>query len=177
MIAWFSSIQVIQSLLCLGPASLPSDAAELLGFDPQRELSFIRLYERQKPPEKEDAWTVERVEIAGAGGNRFVFGVHFVGSYPADNSVLILYVDSDANSQTGRKGHGCEFMLTLHNRTASVTAFSTFFTMLRVFSMDAAPSVIATAVLLVALAPSSVALLTWVILSSNVLRTICVCVT
>ncbi len=104
--------------------SLPPEAGELLGFEPGRDPSFITLYERKIPPKKEAPWTVQKVELANCGGNRFLFGVHFLETYPAQNAVLILYVDSDQNVKTGRKDHGCEFMLTLYNGQPSVTAFA-----------------------------------------------------
>ena len=116
---------MLQTLLCLGfLAFLPPEAGEILGFDPRTTLSFAALYERETAPKKEPERTVKEVEIANCGGNRFVFGIHFWADYPADNGVLILYVDSDGSPETGRKNHGCVFMLTLHNRRPTVTDIS-----------------------------------------------------
>ncbi|MBN1422270.1 MAG: hypothetical protein JXP34_26080 [Planctomycetes bacterium] len=118
--------------LCLA-ASPPAGAAETLGFDPRHALAFEVLYERdipaqtdpaqKRPAPKEPAWTIAKVEIANAGGNRFIFGVHFLEEYSAANGLLILYVDCDADPATGREGHGCERMLIVQNRFPSVTAY------------------------------------------------------
>ncbi len=116
---------MVTYLVCLWLyTALPPEAGEVLGFDPASPPSFQPLYQRTKPPANEPAWTVESVSIANVGGNRFIFRVTFSAAYAADNGLLILYVDSDADPATGRTEHGCEFMLILHNRMPSVTAYA-----------------------------------------------------
>jgi hypothetical protein len=88
-------------MLCLWLfASLSPEAGELLGFDTEKDLAFVELYRREEPPEKEPGWTVAALDMANAGGNRLIFRVTFSAAYPADNGLLILYVDSDNDPET-----------------------------------------------------------------------------
>ncbi|MBT4817223.1 MAG: PKD domain-containing protein, partial [Lentisphaerae bacterium] len=66
---------------------------------------------------------VTHVHQACAGGNRFVWRLTFAGSYPAKESIVQIYVDTDGDSKTGRSGQGCEYMLKVSGGNSGVSAF------------------------------------------------------
>ena len=108
--------------------ALPAEAAVALGCHPGQVPEFATIWQRPesdaaKAPE-EPSRTVRRVAVANAGGNRYLWRVDFLAPYAAGNSSLLLYLDADDNAATGRKDHGCEFMLHCREATPGVTAFT-----------------------------------------------------
>ena len=67
---------------------------------------------------------VVRVDFGSVAKDRWLWAIHFAKAYTFDNSTLIVYLDADNDSATGRSGMGCEVMLA-HNRGApGVTGFA-----------------------------------------------------
>ncbi len=101
------------------------DLEEILGMDPARPDRFMELKTRLPPAGFRDPGRyVTAVHLANAGGDRFVWRLTFAAEYPAARSIVQLYVDTDNNPETGRRGHGCEFMLKLSRGGAGIAAFA-----------------------------------------------------
>lgn len=109
--------------------AISDEVKAVLGCDPQAKENFVTIWER--PVSKsaklpaDPARAIKRVALANAGGNRFVWRVDFLAPYPAENSSLLLYLDSDDNPATGRQpGQGCEFMLHCSSGAPGVTGYT-----------------------------------------------------
>jgi hypothetical protein len=50
--------------------------------------------------------TMEKLAFGNAGGNRFVWRVDFADAIPEENTVILFYVDTDADKSTGRQTDG-----------------------------------------------------------------------
>ncbi len=117
--------------LCAAPVAQDSDGdgisddlERLLGTNPAQAEVFVDLIKRPVPVGFADpARFVTSVAMANAGQDRFVWRVTFGDVYPVESSLLQLYVDTDNDKNTGRKNHGCEFMLKLNKGRAGITAF------------------------------------------------------
>jgi len=70
--------------------------------------------------------SITKVLFTNVAGNRQLWRVDFAGAYPAENSNLIFYIDTDNNQQTGRKNvSGTDLMVWVENgktRTSSYDA-------------------------------------------------------
>jgi hypothetical protein len=125
---------LLLAILVLAPLSLGAADADGDGLSDETEAAlgsaldvaevFTTLLERA-PPEKvmDRARAVTGIAMANAGANRFVWRVDFAADYPKANSNVILYLDADNNPKTGRRDHGCEFMLIITEGACHVTAF------------------------------------------------------
>jgi hypothetical protein len=103
---------------------LSNDLERLLGTHPAQAEVFVDVMVRPIPAGFADpARFVTSVALANAGQDRFVWRVTFGDVYPAEMSLLQLYVDTDNDKTTGRKSHGCEFMLKIVKGQAGITAF------------------------------------------------------
>jgi len=67
---------------------------------------------------------IVRVDFGNVAKDRWLWAVHFAKPYPFANSNLIIYLDSDNDAKTGRKGMGCEVMLSHDRGRPGVTAFA-----------------------------------------------------
>lgn len=107
------------------PDAFSIDVAASLGCEPRVAAEFAAVWERksQKLP-ADPSRTIKRVALANAGGNRFIWRVDFLAPYPVENSSVMLYLDADANTATGRAGHGCEFMLRCSDGLPGVSAYT-----------------------------------------------------
>lgn len=56
--------------------------------------------------------------------DRWLWAVRFARPYEFNNSTLIVYLDADNDAATGRKGMGCEVMLSHDRGRPGVTAFA-----------------------------------------------------
>ena len=103
-----------------------SDAAEAaLGTDPKVAEQFVTLLERKVPEKVADkARFVAAVALANAGGNRFVWRMEMGADFPKESSNLMLYLDADADANTGRQGHGCEGMPRIYAGEAGNTVYN-----------------------------------------------------
>jgi len=103
---------------------LRDELEETLGTDPERDEVFVELKARAMPRGFRDpARFVTHVHQANAGGDRFVWRLTFGGAYPAADSIVQIYVDTDNDPKTGRNGHGCEYMLKVSGGNAGIGAF------------------------------------------------------
>jgi len=103
---------------------MADEVEAVLGSAPDTADPFTALLERTPPAAVTDqARAVAGVAMANAGGNRFLWRIDFAAEYPKANSNVVFYLDADANRTTGRRDHGCEFMLTVTEGVAGVTAF------------------------------------------------------
>lgn len=103
-----------------------SDSLEtVLGSDPGAAENFTEIWRRKSQKEAADPGrTPERVSLANAGGNRFLWRVDFMANHDT-NSSLLLYLDADNNPATGRQpNHGCEFMLRCSEGQPGITAYA-----------------------------------------------------
>ena len=64
------------------------------------------------------------LEYCHVGKDRHVWRVSFVEKPRLKDTVLHLYIDADANTKTGRKDVGCEYMVTTAGGRSYTNAFS-----------------------------------------------------
>jgi hypothetical protein len=130
-----SALLVTLGLLCCPAMAAENDRdgdgildshEEILGSDPGRCDVFHTILDDGRQPETQrrrpgyDATKdVTKVEFGHAGGNRYLWRVTFAEPPRPENTVLHLYVDADANPNTGRKStpggpvHGTDYMLSV----------------------------------------------------------------
>ena len=65
------------------------------------------------------------LEYCHVGGDRHVWRVTLVEPFRPKDSVLHFYIDADANRETGRKGVGCEYMVTTAGGGVYTNQYST----------------------------------------------------
>ena len=99
---------------------------EILGSDPDRADQFRLILDEgvereaaRRRPSYDATKDFTTVEFCHAGGNRYLWRVTFAAPPRASDTVLHLYVDADANPETGRKStpggpvHGTDYMLSV----------------------------------------------------------------
>ena len=59
-------------------------------------------------PLVEPRYDIETVWLANVAEGRWLWAIEFAEDYKFDNTVLIFYLDTDNNPDTGREGMGCE---------------------------------------------------------------------
>jgi len=99
-----------------------SDALEeTLGSDPNFKDTFQLIYQDGTPETGDKNFVKQNYEakhdlvnvyLASVGGDRFVWKIEFAAPFDHAKSCLHIYLDSDANPDTGREGYGVEYMLT-----------------------------------------------------------------
>lgn len=67
--------------------------------------------------------SITKVLFANAAGNRQLWRIDFAGDFPADNSNVIFYIDTDNNPQTGRKNVGGTDLMVWVENGKTRTAF------------------------------------------------------
>ena len=73
------------------------------------ELVVIAESPRYEPSaERLARYDITRVRFGNVARGRWLWAIEFAEPYTFENSLLILYVDSDNDPQTGRPGMGCE---------------------------------------------------------------------
>jgi hypothetical protein len=102
---------------------LPDAVEEQLGTDPKVAHRLAMLADFPAKSLKQPELNIVKVEFAKVGKDRWLWAIHFAKPYTFDNSSLIIYLDSDNDSKTGRHGVGCEMMLAQNCGRPSVTAF------------------------------------------------------
>ncbi len=103
---------------------LPDAVERQLGTDPAvpERLELVGTFptSEQCPPR----FDVTKVYLANVMRDRWLWAVHFAAPYSFDNANLIIYFDTDNNPQTGRKGMGCELMVSHAAGRGGCTAFA-----------------------------------------------------
>lgn len=67
---------------------------------------------------------IVRVDFGNVAKDRWLWAVHFAKPYTFANSLLIIYLDADNDPATGRKGMGCEVMLSHRRGVPGISAFA-----------------------------------------------------
>jgi len=93
---------------------------EVLGTDPDQPDRFetivkegLESAERRAQAGYDGTKDILTVEFCHAGGDRYLWRATFAEAPRLKDTVFHLYVDGDADPMTGRKGVGCEYMLTV----------------------------------------------------------------
>lgn len=110
------------------------EVEEILGMDSAVADEFKVLFTRKPRAGRPDS--IVEVALANAGGNRFVWRVQFAESYLKDTVGLVLFLDADSDTGTGRKDpgrkwrkvgwqlfDGCELFLRVTGGVGGVKAF------------------------------------------------------
>jgi hypothetical protein len=64
------------------------------------------------------------LSLGNVAGNRYLWRVDFLAPFEPANSGLILYVDADSDTKTGRSDMGCEYMLVNTKGVPTIRAFA-----------------------------------------------------
>lgn len=69
--------------------------------------------------------TMKKVLFANAGGNRFLWRVDFADTFPADNSNIIFYINTDNDEKTGRPNYqGIDLMIWVENGVTRAAVYA-----------------------------------------------------
>jgi hypothetical protein len=113
-----------------GRGELPEEVRAALGIAPDQVVAWTVVYDgggaseaaRQREgydPTKD----VVRVELAHVAEDRYVWRTTLAAPPYLDDTVHHIYVDADADPQTGREGYGVEYMLTVAAGTGRATRY------------------------------------------------------
>jgi hypothetical protein len=113
-----------------GRGELPGEVKAALGIAPDQAVAWTVVYDgggvseaaRQREgydPTKD----VVRVELAHVAEDRYVWRTTLAAPPRLDDTVHHIYVDADADSQTGREGYGVEYMLTVAAAAGRATRY------------------------------------------------------
>jgi hypothetical protein len=93
--------------------SLSTEKQQLLGVTTQTLASLKPVQElKPKANPEHPGLTMEKVQFANAGGNRWLWRLDFVEDFPVDNSNVIFYVNTDNDTATGRQNYkGIDLMV------------------------------------------------------------------
>jgi len=97
--------------------TLSAEKQQQLGIT-SKTLVALKTVQEVKPKANPEhpGLTLEKVQFANAGGNRWLWRLDFVGDFPADNSNIIFYVNTDNNTATGRQNFkGIDLMVWVEN--------------------------------------------------------------
>ncbi len=97
--------------------TLSAEKQQQLGIT-SKTLAALKTVQEVKPKANPEhpGLTLEKVQFANAGGNRWLWRLDFVGDFPADNSNIIFYVNTDNNTATGRQNFkGIDLMVWVEN--------------------------------------------------------------
>ena len=98
-------------------STLPVEKQQQLGVTAQT-LASLKTVQEVKPKANPEhpGLALEKVLFANAGGNRWLWRLDFVGEFPADNSNIIFYVNTDNDAKTGRQNYkGVDLMVWVEN--------------------------------------------------------------
>lgn len=97
--------------------TLSVEKQQQLGITAQT-LAALKTVQEVKPKANPEhpGLTLEKVQFANAGGNRWLWRLDFAGEFPADNSNIIFYVNTDNDIKTGRQNYkGIDLMVWVEN--------------------------------------------------------------
>ena len=103
---------------------LPDTVETSLGTDPSLAERLMTLGTFPAKALQNPELDVVRVDFGNVAKDRWLWAIRFAQPYRFDNSTLIVYLDSDNDAATGRKGMGCEVMLSHDRGRPGVTAFA-----------------------------------------------------
>ncbi len=106
------------------PLTLPEPVAEKLAIDPTVPLQLETIGTFNKPAGPLPAMQLTRVQFANVAHQRWLWAISFQQPYVLKNAQIIIYLDAYNNPQTGRKGMGCEVMLSHNEGQAGYTGFA-----------------------------------------------------
>jgi hypothetical protein len=104
-------------------AQLSSAQMQTLGID-QSAVDQLQNVHSEKVSGANPGLSITKVLFANVAGNRQLWRIDFAGDFPADNSNVIFYIDTDNNSQTGRKDvGGTDLMVWVENGKTRTTFY------------------------------------------------------
>ena len=95
---------------------LPDAVETELGTDKDFREPTVTLETFPAKSEDHPELDVVRVDFGNVAKDRWLWAIHFAKPYSFANSNLIIYLDSDNDPKTGRKGMGCEVQSIRGNR-------------------------------------------------------------
>ncbi len=117
---WVGALSVMATVNAVAQEnSLSTEKQQLLGVTAQT-LAALKPVQEVKPKATPEhpGLTLEKVQFANAGGNRWLWRLDFAGDFPADNSNIIFYVNTDNDTSTGRQNYkGIDLMVWVENGT------------------------------------------------------------
>ena len=111
------SLRAQDSLAQISPSQMQS-----LGID-QAAVDQLQSVYSEKTSGANPGLAITKVLFANVAGNRQLWRVDFAGDFPADNSNVIFYVDTDNNPQTGRKEVGGTDLMVWVENSKTRTSF------------------------------------------------------
>lgn len=111
---------ILAVLLLLSP--LVACAEESIGWRPVHTDLTREEKAKRGPSNHRTAPDVLGIETAHLGGNRIAWRITFAEPFVADDTLLILYLDTDSDERTSRTGHpvqGTDRMIALGNGEVS----------------------------------------------------------
>ena len=109
--------------------NLPDDVKTALGIAPDQQPSWVVVYEggASEAARQRDGYDptkdVLRVEFAHVAEDRYVWRTTLAAPPNLDDTVHHIYVDADADPETGREGYGVEYMLTVAGGNSRTTRY------------------------------------------------------
>jgi len=86
-------------------ADISSTQMQSLGIN-QSAIDQLQSVHNEKVSDSNPGLSLTKVLFANVAGNRQLWQIDFAGDFPANNSNVIFYIDTDNNPQTGRKNVG-----------------------------------------------------------------------
>ena len=104
--------------------ALPADDLDRLGIEAEALPRMETLAVFPDRPTRLPELSLARVELGSVARDRWLWAIHFRKPHTFRNSSFILYLDADNDPATGRKGMGCEVMLTHSQGAPGVSGFA-----------------------------------------------------